>query len=294
MRLFITGSESFVGKELIRQCDENGIEITGIDLTKGSRPDCYSGNICSDDVVDLIPQDVDAIVHLAALSRDGDCKNNAYKCFNVNVQGTLKLIEAAREKGAKQFIFASSEWVYDSFINGEQKDEDSIVNIANHTSEYALSKLVSEANLRQQFQHGFCSTTILRFGIIYGPRATNWSAVEAILNSVATKEEISVGSLQTGRHFIHVTDIASAIIASFGLKGYEILNIQADSMVTLGDIIKTSKRVLKKNLKIIETDSTNPSIRPISNKKAKEMLNWKPQICLEVGLTKVANYLNLI
>ncbi len=286
MRLFITGTESFVGKELIRQCDENGIEITGIDLSKGSRLDCYSGDICSGEVVDLIPQDVDAIVHLAALSRDGDCKNNAYKCFNVNVLGTLKLIEAAKEKGAKQFIFASSEWVYDGFVNDEQKNEDSLVNIANHTSEYALSKLVSEANLRQQFQYGFCPVTVLRFGIIYGPREKNFSAVESLFFKTKESDEIVVGSARTARCFVHVSDIASGIISSIGLNGFHIINLQGSKLITLKNIIETSASIFEKRgcVRIIEKDPEHPSVRHVSNKKAIEIINWKSSIDLESGL----------
>ena len=73
-------------------------------------------------------------------------------------------------------MFASSEWVYEHFEAGELKDEDSVIDVSRQTSEYALSKLVGESALRQKFQRGFCSTTILRFGIIYGPRPSNWSA----------------------------------------------------------------------------------------------------------------------
>ena len=74
--------------------------------------------------------------------------------------GTLNLIKNAKLKKINQFIFASSEWVYDEFRNDEIKNEDSSINIFNHKSEYALSKLV---------QNDF-NITILRFGIIYGPR----------------------------------------------------------------------------------------------------------------------------
>ena len=88
------------------------------------------------------------MVHLAALSRDPDCKNKAIECFDVNVMGTLNLIKSTSVKNVKQFIFASSEWVYDKFIDSKEKNEESIINIENHFSEYALSKLVSESNLR--------------------------------------------------------------------------------------------------------------------------------------------------
>jgi len=277
MKIFITGSKGFIGKELVLQCQKQGIEVVGVDL---------EADIRSKNIDELIPEGVDAIVHLAALPGDPVCRNKGYQCFDTNVLGTLNLIRVAEEKKVKQFIFASSEWVYDNYKEDEIKNEDSLINIANHTSEYALSKLVTEANLRQKYQHGFCPVTILRFGIIYGPRQSG-SAVESIFNSVRTKDEIETGSLKTGRCFIHVSDIVSGIIKSIGLKGFNTINLQGDSLITLGDIIETSKKILNKNPKIIETDPNNPSIRNISNEKAKKILKWKPEINLEKGLWRI-------
>ena len=166
MKVFVTGAASFVGGELLRICREKKIGVNGIDLVDMDQPNCSVADIRSPNISDYIPTGVDAVIHLAALSRDPDCRNKAFKCFDANVMGTLNLIEAAKEKQSKQFIFASSEWVYDQFEEGIYKTEDDPINIANHTSEYALSKLISEANLRQKYAHGFCPTTILRFGII--------------------------------------------------------------------------------------------------------------------------------
>jgi UDP-glucose 4-epimerase len=276
MKVLITGAKGFVGSQVVAECKRKGIETLEFDL-----PEC---NICSSSISELIPEGLDAIIHLAALSKDTDCKGRAYECFQSNVMGTLNLINAAELKKAKQFIFASSEWVYDNCTQFEEKNEESVINIANHTSEYALSKLVSEANLRQKFQGGFCATAILRFGIIYGPRKSGWSAVESLFDSVKNKEEISIGSLGTGRHFIFVTDIANGILKSIGLSGFNILNLEGESLITLRDIIETSKEILGKNPKIIEKDSANSSVRRVSNKKAKEILNWEPKISLKEGL----------
>ncbi|MDO8435941.1 MAG: NAD(P)-dependent oxidoreductase, partial [bacterium] len=272
----ITGAKGFIGKELILQCEKQGIEIIEADLPEF--------DIRKKEIADLIPEGVDAIVHLAALSSDTLCRGRASDCFDVNVMATLNLMDAAEKKKAKQFIFASSEWVYDNCFDNETKTEDSFINIANHTSEYALSKLVSEANLRQKYQHGFCPVTILRFGIIYGPRKEGGSAVESLFRAVKEKDEIEVGSLKTGRHFIHVSDIASGIIKSIGLQGFNIVNLEGDKLITLGDIIETSKEILNKNPKIIETNPNNSSVRRVSSEKAKKLLNWKPEIDLEIGL----------
>ena len=75
------------------------------------------------------------------------------------------------------------------YPNGEDVTEDTFIDITKHKSEYALSKLVTEANLRQRYLQGYIPVTILRFGIVYGPRPSNWCAVEGLLNQVRTKEE---------------------------------------------------------------------------------------------------------
>jgi len=282
--IVITGSKGFIGKALIKSCKNQNIEYTAIDLIKINEENYYHTDILEKEIDKYIPNECDAIIHLAGLSRDKDCKNNDYNCFNVNVMGTLNLMKAAQRRKVKQFIFASTEWVYDSFIDNEIKDEESVINIANHTSEYALSKLVSEANLMQKYQHGFCDVTILRFGIVYGHRKENWSAVESLYNDVKTKDEIFVGSLKSGRCFIHVLDIVDGILKSIGLKDFHIINLQGDQLITLKDIIDTSKLISNKNPIVIEKNPDNVSIRNVSNNKAKQLLSWKPQIELREGL----------
>jgi nucleoside-diphosphate-sugar epimerase len=287
MRVLVTGSESFIGKTLISQLQSTGHEIIGFDSLKPTNPtyEFHQMDIRNPEINKLIPMDTDVLIHLAALSRDSDCKNKAIECFDVNVMGTLNLIQ-----NVKQFIFASSEWVYDKFIDSEEKNEDSEINIENHNSEYALSKLVTESNLRQQHNNGFCNVTILRFGIIYGPRKSNWSAVESILNQVKNQKKVSVGSLKTGRRFVHVSDIARGIIHSFGLEGFNIINLTGNQINTLKDIIDTSQTILDKKIEITEINSNQISIRNPSNFKAKEIINWEPKINLKTGLESLLPY----
>jgi len=293
MKIFLSGSGSFIGREVLRVCRAKGIEVVGVDLASTGPDGCSVADIRSPNIVDKIPADVDAVIHLAALSRDPDCRNRAYPCFDINVMGTLNLMEAAKSKGARQFIFASSEWVYDSFPEGVTRTEDDVIDIAKLTSEYALSKLVSEANLRQKFQHGFCPVTILRFGIVYGPRKDNWAAVESLFNTVNTQDEITVGALKTARRFIHVSDIASGIVAAIGLTGFEIINLQGDKLVTLGEIIETSKKLLNRSPRVVERAAGHANIRLVSDEKAKRLLRWRPEISLIAGLKSVADFLGI-
>ncbi len=292
MKIIITGSESFIGKELISQLKTLDYDIIGFDSVSPTNPDYefHQIDIRDPEIYKSIPNDTDVLIHLAALSRDSDCKKKAIECFDVNVMGTLNLMKSASIKNVKQFIFASSEWVYDKFIDSEEKNEESIINIQNHLSEYALSKLVSESNLRQIHNHGFCDVTILRFGIIYGPRKSNWSAVESIFSQVKNQNKITVGSLKTGRRFVHVSDIARGIVDSFGLKGFNIINLTGNQIMTLKDIIDLSQKILNKKIQVLESNPDQISIRNPSNFKAKKIIGWEPKIDLKSGLESLIPY----
>ena len=293
MKIIITGSESFIGKEIIRQCKDKEIEIIGIDVIEkeNSEFEYHKINITEQEIINVIPENVDVIIHLAALSRDPDCKGKAFKCFQNNVMGTLNLMNCAKEKNVKQFIFASSEWVYDQFEENQSKNEEAPINALSLTSEYALSKLTSEINLKQEYQNGFCDVSILRFGIIYGPRKNNCSAVESICSQVKNKSEIEVGSLKNGRRFIHVSDIVKGIMKSIGLKGCNTINLSGDKIITIDDLIKVGEKFYDKKIKIIEKNTNEKNIRNPSNKKAKTLLNWNPEISLEEGLKTIDKFL---
>lgn len=283
MRLFITGSESFVGRELLSQCAAAGIECTGVDAAPTSRAGFEQLDVRSPGIEDIVPWEVDAVVHLAAMSRDADCIDHLYDTFDVNVMGTLNLLRASKARRARQFIFASSEWVYDSCSADVLKTEDSVINIARHTSEYALSKLVGEATLRQEHLRGSCDTTVLRFGIIYGPRPSNWSAVEAIFNTVRRGDPVSVGAGDTARRFIHVADIARGIIKAVGVAGFNVVNLEGPRLVSLAEIAETSARVLGTSTELV-TRGAPANVRDVSGTRALEVLDWSPAIDLEAGL----------
>jgi len=291
--IVVTGSESFVGKELISQLLIKGKKIIGLDLVekKTQEYQYVKVDIRDDKLSDFIPDDVDVIIHLAALSSDPICKGKSYECFDVNVMGTLNLIKIVKEKKIKQFIFASTEWVYEGFEGDEEKDEESLIDISEHKSEYALSKLVSEANLKQESQNEFFDISILRFGIIYGPRKSNWSALESIASAIKNYDEVSIGSLKTGRRFIHVKDICKGIICSLGIKGFNIINLSGNKIITLKDIIDCSQKIFSKKITIKEKDPENVSIRNPSNKKAKELLKWEPEVSLEEGIKDIEEFL---
>jgi len=285
----VTGAESFVGRALQTACAAEEQAFAGIDLAPTRHDAVNVGDIMDTSLAEAIPNDTDTVIHLAALSRDADCKGRLAECLRLNVMGTLNVVQAARARGVRQVIFASSEWVYGNGPFPTARTENSPIDISALTSEYALSKAMAEAALRQDVAAHGGNTTILRFGIIYGPRPANWSAVEALTHSVGTQDEISVGSLATARRFIHVDDIARAILAARGRTGLEVFNVQGPSLTTLGDVITTASVQTGRAPRIVESNPDAPSIRNIEATRFTEATGWRPTISLADGIASLGS-----
>lgn len=285
MNIVVVGSESFVGRELKKQCAGRGIGVVGLDLVKGEDPATIVADITKANIADFVPEGADAIILLAAISRDQDCKRDPVGAFDVNVKGVLNLIAAAQAKKVKQFIFASSEWVYGNSKVGEIQREDDVIDINKVQGEYALSKLMGERLLAMAHQRGLCPVTILRFGIIYGPRPKPMCAPEGIFNEVLTLDPLEMkGSLSSGRCFIHVSDVADGILTTLGHGGYEIFNLCGNRLVTFREIIEVSKNIHGKNPKVSETDPKAVNVRNPDNTKFRKTFNWAPKLDIEQGL----------
>ena len=287
--IVITGADGFVGRALNDKLQNLGFQTICID----SNPifdETLKGDITSSKISILIPEN-SIIVHLAAMSTDSMCKQDPISAININMIGTINLANIAVEKKCKQFIFASSEWVYGDTDGRNEKNENSAIDVSSLKSIYAVTKAAIEPIINQML--GNTNAVILRFGIVYGPREKSWSAVERLLVDVSEKEIIEVGSLENGRCFIYIDDLVEGIISSFRVKGNNLFNLSGDKLLTLGDVIKTSSALLSKNPRVKEIDPTKFVQRNLSNLKAKELLGWEPKIDLYSGLKIIAKYLKL-
>ncbi len=287
--ILITGSESFVASFLIKRLKKK-YNLIGIDYNKKTKNTKFQIDI-KKSLDKLKNIKVDYIIHLAAISNDNDAKKNPVNCFKTNVIGTLNLIEFANKKKIKNFIFASTQWVYDFNNKIKRKINDkTFINPFDLDTEYGLSKLISEVNIKQNFKKNNLNSTILRFGIIYGPRLKNLSAFEGILFKLMMGNKIEIGSKKTGRNFIHIEDICSAIEKSIPLRGLNTLNLEGDEYITLGNLISTASKILNKKITIIEKNPSNISKRKISNITSKRKLNWKLNYNLKKGISSLLKF----
>jgi len=293
MNVLITGAKSFVGKKLIQVLKKKkSLRIIGCDLVEDKKNRISKVDIRKKNFYQNIEEKVDAIIHLAAISRDKDCEKDLSECYNTNLIGTLNVIKAAEKLSAKKLIFASTEWVYHNQLARNGADENSMLNVEKLKSNYAKSKLLGEYYLKDFYDKFKIDVSILRFGIIYGERKNNWSAVEALFNSIRNNNVIKVGSLKTARKFIHIEDICYGILKSLKLKKFSIINLQGKKLISLKQIINSSEKILKKKIKVIETDPRKPSIRNIGCKKSFKKISYTPKIDLYDGLIRLKKFLN--
>lgn len=290
MTLIITGAGGFIGRALLEACRRRGIDARGIDA-QAHGDGVAAADITDPSVADLFPEGARAVVHLAALSRDPDCRADPRGAFAINTTGALTVAEAARRRNIGQMVFASTEWVYGDVRNDEVQVEDQPIDAMAVRSVYALSKIAAEQGLRLAFGEALQGLTVLRFGIVYGSRAENWSAVESLFNAVRTRDEVTVGCLGTARRFIHVDDIVEGILASLGRSGYEVFNLAGDRLVSLGDVIETSRGLLGRNPVVRESAPGTPSIRNPESSRFRTATGWRPRVSLEQGLRSLESFL---
>ena len=281
----IIGSQSFIGKNLILDLEKKKKKIFKIDLNEKNSINSKKINFRNKNIKQYIKKN-STLVHLAAISNDNDGKKNPQLTFDVNINGTINLLEAAKKKQIKHFVFASTEWVYDKNQKKINKETDNI-SITKMTSEYSISKIICEQIIKKYSE--FFKITILRFGIIYSNRSGGGSAVESLVHKVINKQAINIGSLKTSRNFIHVNDIISGINASIITKKVGLFNLAGDKNVNLGEIINTAGKILKTSPKVVETNKKKPSVRIVENKLAKKHLNWKPNINILKGIKLIIN-----
>ena len=291
MKIFITGSESFVGKRLTAHLiKKKSYDLFSVDIRKKKTQNYKKIDICNKKIYKYISSG-STVIHLAALSTDSLCKENPAECMRVNIEGTINLYKAALRKKCKHFIFASTEWVYGEKGFPEPKNEDSVIDINSINSAYALSKLICENFLKI---NNNINVTILRFGIIYADRQHGGSALESIFFKTRDSNLLTIGSKKTARRFIHINDIITGIESAilyrerkkFSHK-YNVFNLTGNKLISLFDIIKVTKNLFKKKITILETDKNNPNIRNPINDKAKKVLRWNPK-------TTLLNSINLL
>jgi nucleoside-diphosphate-sugar epimerase len=283
--LVITGSSGFVGEKLATIALERGFEVIGIDSRKSSVLKCQqiTLDLINEDFYHLIPKG-SSVIHLASLSTDSLCRENPVLAVDANLKATMLVLNNSKKAEAEHFIFASSEWVYPEKSDFVEQRETDRLELTDLNSLYAISKLVGESLIRTSSEIPY---TLLRFGIIYGPRALPGSSAESLALKVFNNEEISVGSANTARRFIYVDDLVEGILKVVELGASKMnslpINLAGSELISLSKVVETVNRLLGKSISVIDGGKQASIRNPLINLSI-EKLGWSPKTDFSTGI----------
>ena len=289
-RVVVTGGNGFVGSHLTRMLLEQSIEVISIDYEPSDNP-CSGVEYLIQDLQGISNQQLQHIlkgatlVHLAAISSSPACEENPNLAIDVNINLILKLIKNANISNSP-IIFASSEWVYPDLATPRELSENFPIELTNQTNLYSMSKIVGEWMVKR-----YClNFQILRFGIVYGEREIQQSAIEKVIFDAVSYSKVQVGSFLTARRFIHIEDLCAGIIQSLNMKSpNSILNLSGEKLATLKEIIYEYEGLFNLQIEKSETGQI-PSIRNPVPFSFFSIHNWKPKIQLREGVLRLANF----
>jgi UDP-glucuronate 4-epimerase len=207
-------------------------------------------DIRNKEAVDLIfkGQKIDIVIHLAAMAGVRSSIRYPQLYYDININGTLNLLEASKENGVQKFIFGSSSSVYGNNKKIPFSEKDSV---DYPISPYAASKKAGELLCHTYYYLYGISTACLRFFTVYGPRQRPDLAIHKFVKLMMANKPISIyGDGTTERDYTYIADITDGIIRTINWlkqseKRYEIFNLGASKSISLNQMIQTIEEILE-------------------------------------------------
>ena len=299
----VTGGAGFIGSHIVDQFLQAGYQVAVIDSLKNGKtanvnPHArfYEADIRDAQALERIfaAEQPEVISHQAALADVRDSQKQPDVYAEVNVIGTIRLLEAARKHGTRKFIMAST----GGAIYGEQAAH-AIPTTEGANAQpidpYGVSKLAAEHYMRSyKLIHGldYCA---LRYGNVYGPRQNNEgeAGVIAIFTTRLLRgEPVTIyGDGLQQRDFVFVGDVARASVAA-AARGSGIYNIGTGVVTDINTVFRVLARETNYTLPETHGPAKPGEVRVscINADKAGGELGWKPSVPIDDGLRQTVDY----
>lgn len=306
----MTGCAGFIGSRVSILLTQNGHEVSGIDnlsdaydvLLKQWRVDnllsphgveWMIGDITDRGSVSSLIGDLrpDVVINLAARAGVRQSIDDPWGYYDTNVTGTLNLLEACKQTGVSRFLLASSSSVYGNNKMPSSEDAD----IQNLLSPYASSKKAAEDLCHLYSELFDFDVTVFRFFTVYGPAGRPDMSLFRFVRWIVEGETLQLnGDGTQQRDFTHVDDIARGVLAAVthSRSGFEVFNLGSDHPVELNRLIHQIELVVGKEARVQHNafPKTDVMATWADIRRAKELLNWEPQVDLKTGVATVVDW----
>jgi UDP-glucose 4-epimerase len=294
-KIVITGGAGFIGSAVLAHLQKFNHEIYVIDnLSFGNREFINIPDACffKEDILDREKMlDIignirpDYIIHLAAVHFIPYCNEHPYESSNINIRGTIHILEAAKKVGVKKFFFASTAAVYPIYDNA--------VNETHETGPmdiYGLSKLTGEHLCNEFHLQTGIPTVICRFFNAFGPNETNPHLIPEIQKQIlGGNRKIKLGNLAPKRDFIHTHDMARAVqvLLEKSGDGIHTYNLGRGIEYAVTEIVDAFAEAIGEKIEV-EIDPSRvrkvERMHLLADVTKLKSLGWEPQTGIEEGI----------
>ena len=302
----ITGAAGFVGSRLAKALLDRGERVVGLDNLNDYYPrvhkDRHLADLLPDENFTMVEADLrdaprmksivaehkpDAIAHLAAMAAVRYSIQHPLIYGEVNVQGSMNLMDAARQNGTPRMVLASTSSVYGA--------DTPVPFVETAAAAMPLAPYPASKRAMELFAHCFhhlykTQITCIRFFNVYGPHGRPdmmpWCWTEMILRG-ETLKLYSNGELK--RDWTYIDDIVGGFVAALDKPlGYEILNLGCGRPVKNIEFVRTLESLLGKQAKIEDAPApaSEPSITFADISKAKRLIGYEPKVNVEEGMRR--------
>lgn len=312
-KILITGAAGFIGSSLADDLLAKGFSIMGIDnfdsfytrdIKETNISNALKHNFYSFQEGDIRDMEFlnscfsgfrpDIVIHLAAKAGVRPSIKNPASYYDVNVNGTLNMLEAMRKNKIGRMLFASSSSVYGNNKKIPFAESD---NVDFPVSPYAASKKACEL-LCHTYHHLFdMDIFCLRFFTVYGPRQRPDLAINKFTRALLNDEPITLfGDGSTSRDYTHISDILQGIgQAMENLKGFGIFNLGESNAISLKELVallenSTGKKADIKYLPMQDGDVLR-TFADIS--RAKSVLGYNPVVNIADGISNYVEWVRV-
>lgn len=296
MNFLITGAAGFIGSTLANQLAKEGHQVRGLDNLSAGNPQALipdvhftRGEVNDRPKLWTLLQEVDCVFHLAARVSVQESINYPREYNDVNVGGTVSLMEAMRDVGVRRVVLVSSGAIY-----GDQATQPLNENmVPNPKSPYAVSKLSAESYVRTIGKLWGIETVSLRVFNAFGPGQnlppSYPPVVPYFLYQALHNGSIVIHSdgRQT-RDYIFLDDVISALVAASTAPNLDgmVVNVGSGKDISVMDLVKLVGSVTGKKIDVIHNPKVAAGVSRMCSDitLAHQKLNFTPSISLEEGL----------
>jgi UDP-glucuronate 4-epimerase len=310
MKALVTGAAGFIGSHLSERLLDDGLMVVGLDnfddfynpqIKRQNIKGCLKNKnfqLVKADIRDSAAMDktvgggIEIIVHLAARAGVRPSIEKPLLYADVNINGTMVLLEAAKKHKVNKFIFGSSSSVYGNNKKVPFSEDD---NVDFPISPYAATKKAGEL-ICHTYHHlyGIC-TNCLRFFTVYGPRQRPDLAIHKFAQLIEQGKPIPVyGDGSMMRDFTYIDDIIDGTVAAMNkCTGFSIYNLGESRPISVNDLIAEIEKALgKKAVKKYLPPQPGDVERTFADvTKAVNELGYKPNTTIQAGLAKFVQWL---